>query len=137
MAKEPTKPKKRRVRKIETVRQKSESASKNKNVSKTRRVKSTLNTATKPVGAAYRFGQKEYYLPMPDNKFGRFMNKRRYIFPKYFRESFKELKLVTWPNRNQTTQLTIAVFIFAITFGVLVAVTDYGLDRIFKKILLK
>jgi preprotein translocase SecE subunit len=137
MAAEKSEPKKRRIKKAETVRQKADTATKAKAAPKPRRVKKTLNTAGKPVGAAYRYGKKEYYLPLPDNKLGRFLNKRRHIIPKYFRESFKELKLVSWPDRKQTTQLTIAVFVFAITFGILVAVTDYGLDRIFKKILLK
>jgi preprotein translocase SecE subunit len=137
MATKKSEPKKRRVRKSETVRQKAEIASKVKDTPKPRRVKKTLSTAGKPVSAAYRFGQKEYYLPMPKNKFGRFLNKRRYFIPKYFRESFKELKEVTWPDRKQTTQLTIAVFVFAITFGIMVAVVDYGLDRIFKRILIK
>ena len=74
---------------------------------------------------------------MPDNKFGRFLNKRRYVIPRYFREAWKELKDVTWPDRKQTSQLSFAVFIFAVVFGVLVAVTDFGLDRVFKRILLK
>ncbi len=138
MATEKSQPKKRRVRKSETVRQKAESASKAKEApQKQRRVKQTLSTAGKPIKAAHQLGKKEVYLPLPDNKTGRFLNKRRHIIPRYFRESFQELKLVTWPNRKQTTQLTLAVFIFAIGFGILVAITDYGLDRIFKRILIK
>lgn len=129
--------KKRRIRKSETVRQKAETASKAKETPKPRRVKSTLSAAGKPFKAAHRVGKKEVYLPMPDNKAGKFLNKRRHIIPKYFRESFKELRLVTWPNRKQTIQLTIAVFIFAISFGILVAVVDFGLDKIFKLILVK
>jgi preprotein translocase SecE subunit len=129
--------KKRRLRQPETVRQKAETASKTKATPKPRRVKQTIKSVGKPVTAARRIGGKEYYLPLPDNKFGRFLNKRRHIIPRYFRESFRELKEVTWPDRKQTTQLTLAVFIFSITFGIFVAVTDYGLDRIFKRILLK
>jgi len=126
---------KRRVRKVATVRQKAEVASKAS--PKPRKLKKSLVTASRPLVAVYHFGRKEYYLPLPDNKFWRFMNKRRHFFPRYFIQSFQELKKVTWPDRKQTTQLTIAVFVFALSFGVLVAITDYGLDRIFKRILLK
>jgi preprotein translocase SecE subunit len=59
------------------------------------------------------------------------------IVPRYFRNSAKELRLVTWPNRRETRRLTTAVLIFAIIFGVLIALVDYGLDKIFKKVILK
>lgn len=104
---------------------------------KIRRVKQTARTIIKPIKTAHKIGQKMYFLPMPDNKFGRFLNKRRYVIPKYFREAWHELKDVKWPNRKDTAKLTLAVFIFAIIFGILVAITDYGLDKVFKKILLK
>jgi preprotein translocase SecE subunit len=61
-----------------------------------------------------------------------------YIFvPPYFRNSYKELRQVTWPNRRETLQLVLAVVLFAIVFGVAVAVIDYGLDKLFKQVLLK
>ncbi len=55
----------------------------------------------------------------------------------YFRNSWKELKQVTWPGRRETTQLTLAVFVFAISFGILIAVVDFGLDKLFKEVLLR
>lgn len=61
----------------------------------------------------------------------------RIIFPKYFRESWRELKLVTWPNWKQSRQLTFAVLVFALVFGVVIAIVDYGLDKLFRNILLK
>jgi preprotein translocase subunit SecE len=66
---------------------------------------------------------------------GRFLGK--YIIPPYFKNSWKELRMVTWPNRKQTRQLTFAVIIFSIIFGVLVAVVDFGLDKLFKKVILR
>lgn len=126
---------KRHIRKTETIRQKTENASKAN--PKPRRVRKSLKIASKPLAKAYHFGKKEYYLPLPDNKFWRFMNKRRSFVPRYFAQSYQELRQVTWPNRKQTVQLTLAVFIFAIVFGVVITVTDYGLDRIFKRLLLK
>jgi preprotein translocase SecE subunit len=59
------------------------------------------------------------------------------LIPVYFRNSWKELKLVTWPSFKQSIRLTYAVLIFAVIFGVSVAIIDYGLDVLFKKILLK
>ena len=59
------------------------------------------------------------------------------IFPSYFRNSWRELRLVTWPNWQQSRQLTFAVLVFAVVFGATIALVDYGLDKVFKNILLK
>lgn len=61
----------------------------------------------------------------------------RILVPRYIRDSWKELRLVAWPNRQQSRALTFAVLIFAIVFGALVALLDYGLDKAFKVLLLK
>ena len=58
------------------------------------------------------------------------------IVPKYIRNSRKEIKLVTWPNRKETIRLTYAVLAFAIVIGAFVALLDYGLNDLFKVILL-
>lgn len=58
------------------------------------------------------------------------------LVPPYLRNSFKELKQVTWPNRKETLHLTGAVLAFATAFGILVTAVDYGLEKIFKRILL-
>ncbi len=69
---------------------------------------------------------------------GRFLKKYlSWLVPRYFINSWRELRLVTWPTRNETWRLTAAVFIFAVVFGALVAVVDKGLDEIFKKVILK
>lgn len=52
----------------------------------------------------------------------------------YFIGAWKEVRQVKWPNIKTTIRLTIAVFVFSILFGVLVTVTDYGLDKIFRKV---
>ena len=58
------------------------------------------------------------------------------LVPKYIRNSWKELKLVTWPNRRESIRLTFAVVAFAVVFGALVASLDYGLSRLFRLIIL-
>jgi preprotein translocase SecE subunit len=61
-----------------------------------------------------------------------------YIFaPPYVRNSLKELRLVTWPTRKQSRQLTFAVIVFSLIFGLLAAITDYGLDKLFRGVILK
>jgi preprotein translocase SecE subunit len=60
-----------------------------------------------------------------------------WIVPKYFVNSWRELRKVHWPTRLETWRLTLAVFIFAIVFGALVAGVDKALDEIFKKVVLK
>lgn len=61
----------------------------------------------------------------------------RVLFPKYFRNSYRELRQVKWPDSRESRQLTFAVLAFAIVFGVLVAVVDFGLDKLFRGVLLK
>lgn len=59
------------------------------------------------------------------------------IIPRYFKDSFRELKLVTWPSWNESWRLTYAVLAFAVVFGAVVSLMDYGLEKIFKIILLQ
>jgi preprotein translocase SecE subunit len=59
------------------------------------------------------------------------------LAPAYLRNSWAELKKVTWPDAKQSRALTGAVLIFAIVFGVIVAAVDWGLDRIFRDIILR
>lgn len=59
------------------------------------------------------------------------------VWPRYFRNAFKELRLVSWPNRRETRQLTVAVLGFAIIFGILVGIVDFGLDKLFKALIIK
>ena len=61
----------------------------------------------------------------------------RHLIPRYLINSWKELRLVSWPNRKETRQLTTAVVLFAIAIGFMVAVVDYGLDKLFRKVILK
>ncbi|MBX4190466.1 preprotein translocase subunit SecE [Candidatus Saccharibacteria bacterium] len=60
-----------------------------------------------------------------------------WLAPKYVVNSWRELRQVHWPSRRETWRLTLAVFIFAIVFGSLVAGVDRGLDELFKKVVLK
>lgn len=61
----------------------------------------------------------------------------RHIVPPYIRNSWRELRMVDWPNRKQTRQLTSAVILFTVVFGLLVAALDFGLDKLFKQVIVK
>lgn len=129
---------KRRIRKSSgTVRERADAAKAERSSSKPRRLRRSIGAAGRPLQAVRTAGRREYYLPLPDNRWGRFLNKRRRAIPRYFRESWAELRQVVWPSRKETFKLTLAVFTFAIVFALLVSITDYGLDKIFRKVLLK
>ncbi len=139
-AKEPSK-KKRQLKKPQTVRERAEKASIER---KPRRIKQAGSTAAKPFKALGRVIAKILrpfrfllwpFKTRPARFIGRILKK--VLLLNYFRESWRELKLVEWPNRKQTAKLTFAVFMFAIFFSVLVGVVDYGLDKIFKQLILK
>lgn len=55
----------------------------------------------------------------------------------FIRSSWKELKQVTWPSAREGRRLTTAVIIFSVVFGALIAIVDYGLDKLFKQLLVK
>jgi preprotein translocase SecE subunit len=60
----------------------------------------------------------------------------RHIIPPYFKNSWKEIKQVTWPSFKDTTKLTFIVLLFAMIFGGVIAAVDYGLDKVFKALIL-
>lgn len=102
------------------------------------KIKSAGGKLTRPFKRARSVGAKEYHpVKLPDNTAGRVLSTRVRIVPMYFRESWAEIKLVTWPNRSETIRLTLAVFIFAIIFAAIVAFLDTAIDKIFKELIIK
>ncbi len=61
----------------------------------------------------------------------------RILLPKRVRNSWQELKLVTWPNLKQSRQLTFAVIVFALAIGIAIYGLDQVIDKIFREVLLK
>lgn len=119
-------------KKSQTVRERTQQSS----GEKPRRLRNTASSIGSPIKKARQTGKREYHLPLPDNKAGRILGKRVNLVPKFFREAWGEIKLVTWPNRKETIRLTIAVFVFAIIFAAIVGALDFVLDKIFRRILL-
>jgi preprotein translocase SecE subunit len=122
-----------RVKKAPTVRERTLTVKSDRK----RRLRSGAAKVGSPIKKVARVGKREYHLPLPDNKFGRFLKKRIRLWPRYFSESWREIKQVTWPNRRETIRLTVAVGIFSLIFGITVALLDYGLDKVFREVIVK
>ena len=128
MADNAERPKRRIVKKAETVREKAEKAVESSK--KPRRLQATKHQAGAPVSATRRGLGKL-------GKFKPFRIIGLILVPPYFRNSWKELKQVTWPKRRESFRLMFAVIVFAVVFGGLVAALDFGLDKVFREVLLK
>ncbi len=128
-------PKKRQVKNPETFREKAiKTNAQNDKPSSARKVGGLFKIIFGPLAKPIKSISKVKFLK-PVFKAFRFIG--LIVWPKYFRESFKELKKVTWPSFKLSVRLTYAVVAFAIVFGVSIALIDYGLDKVFKNILLK
>lgn len=128
MAEDTGKSKRRVIKKTESVREKAEKAI--ESGKQPRR----LHTTKRRVAAPFQFIGRIF------GKLGKFKPFRiiGYILvPPYLRNSWKELRQVTWTKRKDSFRLTFAVIIFAVVFGCLVAALDFGLDKLFKEVLLK
>lgn len=133
--KEPTKTTKRRLRApSQTVREQAEKAQADADKPvRTRRLKAAAASTRKPFGKAARLFNYQPFKTIA--LIGKIIG--RILVPKFVRNAFRELRLVTWPDRKKTRQLTFAVLAFAIVFGVIITVVDYGLDKLFKSLILK
>jgi preprotein translocase SecE subunit len=111
---------------------------------------STASKAEQPKNTAFRSIWRGFTLPVRKVAGlsiwqAKWLHPIRFIFrwsglilwPPYFRNSFQELKRVTWPDFRQSWRLTFAVLAFAAVFGALIAGLDFGLDKLFKEVLLK
>ncbi len=126
--KKPAKSKKRQLRPAQTIREQSQKATaKSEKPSRKGKVGHVLAAPFRVLGKPFKV--------LGRFKFFRVLG--RILWPTYFRNSFRELRQVTWPDRKQSRQLTTAVIIFSVIFGVLIAIVDFGLDKVFKKVILK
>lgn len=129
-AKKATTKKRRTIRKAETVREKAE---KSTQASGKPAKRGPLRLALHYIGAPFRFVWRQV---AKLERFKVFRIIGYILLPPYFRNSWKELRQVKWPGRKESLQLTFAVLVFSTVFGILVTSVDYGLDKVFKRILL-
>lgn len=126
----------------ETVRQKASASS--AKAPKQRKLRAITRVISRPFRALgtiivtllrpFRFVLKPFKT-RPARAVGRFL--ASVLLLRYFRNSWRELKLVEWPNARQTFQLTLAVFAFAIFFSAIISLADYGLDKAFQRLIIK
>lgn len=130
------------VKKKETVRERAEKATSAK--PKTRRLQTGASSASKPFRVLGRNIAKivrplsfvlKPFKTRPVRFVGRFL--ASVLLFRFFRDAWKELVQVTWPSARETVRLTWAVFAFSIVFGVVIALVDYGLDKVFRKVFLQ
>lgn len=111
------------------------------------RAERTVNKSQKPKRSRFAGASRLAVISKPFKKLGslkiwkplrvagRFVGK--ILLPPYVRNSFRELRQVSWPSRSQTLQLTSAVILFSVIFGLVIAVFDFGLDKLFKQVILR
>jgi preprotein translocase SecE subunit len=102
---------------------------------KPKRVRKAADAAKKPVSSVGTALTKEYHL-VPQKNDGNFFTKSRKLTPGYFRSAWAELRQVTWPGRRETWRLVFAVFVFALVLGTVIAVLDYGLEKLLREVIL-
>lgn len=126
--------KKPRVRKVETVRERNEKIALKAQAEASKVISRPVRKVAQKMASPFKVIAK----PL-NTKPVRFATKwlGLILLPRYFRNSFKELRQVTWPSFKQTWKLTFSVLIFAIAFGTLVTLTDFGLDKVIRRIVLR
>lgn len=135
-------PKKRQLKKVETVRQRSERVG--STPAGTRKGSKVWKVVSKPLRITGRFIAKvlspfAFVLIPFKTKPMRFIGQMlaSVLLFRFFRDAWKELRQVQWPSARETVRLSMAVFMFSIVFGVIIAITDYGLDKVFRKVFIE
>lgn len=116
-----------------TLRERNRKAAESKQ--KPKRIRRAAAQAKRPASRIRSILTTEYHV-LPRGKGESFFTKSRTATPNYFKDSVNELKNVTWPGRKETWKLVFAVFIFSIVLGIFIALLDFGLEQVFKKVIL-
>lgn len=124
---------KRRVKPVESVREQ-----RAKQVVSDKPRKRPVHKLLRWIAAPFRwvgswsFWQSKWWKPF--RFIGKILN--YVLFIGYVRNSARELRLVTWPGWRKSLRLTWAVLVFSVFFGVILAIVDFGLDKVFRKLIL-
>lgn len=55
----------------------------------------------------------------------------------FFKDVYGEMQKVVWPTRVQTIRYTIAVIVLSLSVAVVLGAADYGLLKVFEKLVNK
>lgn len=125
------------AKKVETVRERVNKGTKEPRIRVRHTVKRVASPIKRPFKKAGDLRAKNYNIPVPDNKVGKVLTFRFRIIPQFLVNAFKEIRLVVWPNRRETINLTLAVFIFAFIFASLIGIVDFGFSKAFEHFIVK
>lgn len=138
----PTKRRQLKAAPAVSVRQKASSAAQKSG--KSRKLQKARSVAWKPFRALFTLSGRILrpfrfllvpFRTRPARAVGRFL--ASVLLLRYFRESWKELRQVEWPNARTTAKLTLAVFLFAVVFGLFVSLVDYIIGLGVEKLIIK
>jgi preprotein translocase SecE subunit len=132
-------PKIRLLKKSDTIAQRAKKAT--DKPAQARRLRKTSKAAARPFKFVWNLAKKALgpfaFLLIPfktkiARKIASFL--ASVLLLKFIRGAYGEIKQVQWPSFRETVRLSVAVFIFSVLFGTLVAITDYGLGKVFRKL---
>jgi len=125
-----------KAKKQETVRERAEKQ-RLKQSSKPRTKKMASATA-KPVKGLGKILTKEFNpINIKKGPYAKLLSKRVRFIPKYFIESYQEIKYVTWLKPRQALSLTFAVIIFSVSIALFVQLLSYVFDKVVQEVILK
>lgn len=67
-------------------------------------------------------------------KFAKVRSKIR--VPRYFKDSWREVKKVTWPTRKDAVKFSFAVIVFTAIFALFTSLLDFGFNQLVERIFL-
>lgn len=123
-------------KKKETVRERAEKK-RLKQANEPRR-KKVASATSKPVKGIGKILTKEYNpITVKKGRYSKLLSKRVRFVPKYFIESFEEIKQVTWLKPRQAMSLTFAVIIFSVSIALFVQLLSFVFDKVVQEVILK
>lgn len=123
-------------KKTETIRERAEKQ-RLKQANQPRRKKVASATA-KPVKGLGKILKKEYTpIKIKKGRYSNILSKRISLMPKYFVDSFNELKQVNWLKPKQAMSLTFAVIVFSVSIALFVQLLSFVFDKLVQEVILK
>lgn len=125
-----------KAKKQETVRERAEKQRLRQSAEPRR--KKVASATAKPVKGLGKILTKEFNpITVKKGKYSNLLSKRISLMPKYFINSYRELKEVHWLKPRQALSLTFAVIIFSVSIALFVQLLSYVFDKVVQEVILK